>query len=192
MKYFSKFPTLEYDFSIGTEAEYPVVVTDILVRLRAIVDSEYDLSKLVMDYYIVDGDTMEVISHKMYGKVEYHWTIPFINEKYNYVVDYPLNQNQLEEYIFQKYGTSADAIHHYENDKGHIITGYLTDEGMWVPGKYRDGDFVYNGITISNRDYETLLNESKRQIKVISPDYITLFVSKFNEKLLSIKEGVSV
>ena len=193
MKYFSKFPVLEYDFSIGVESAYPVVITDILVRLRAVVDSEYDLSKIVIDYLIVDGDTPEVIAHKVYGKVEYHWTIPFINEKYNYVADYPLGQNELEEYTKQKYGTAnMDSIHHYEDLIGNVVSGYIGDDGVWNPGRYRDGDLVYTAVSVSNREHETRVNELKRTIKVVSPDFIAEFVAKFNEKLISIKEGVSV
>ena len=194
MRYFSKFPALEYDFSIGIEKPYPVVITDTMVRLRAIVDQEYDLSKIVIDYLIIDGDRLENISHKLYGKSEYHWTIPFINEKYNYVVDYPMSTSELDEYCKQKYGVSkVDDVHHYEDYDGNVITGYYD----YFTDKWMSNRFLYNGVStmgaaVSNKDYESALNANKRKIKVISPLYIGDFVSKFTEKMISIKEGVSV
>lgn len=193
MRYFNKFPLLEYDFSIGAEDTKPIVITDTMVRLRAIINQEYDLSKILMDYYIIEGDTLEIISHKMYGKVEYHWTIPFVNDRYNYVADYPLTIAQLDQYIKDKYTvTRMDDVHHYEDDEGDVITGFMSEQGSWISDKYFKNGVMYSGVSVSNRDYETKLNEAKRKIKVIIPDVIAPFVSRFREKLLNIREGVSV
>lgn len=193
MRYFNKFPLLEYDFSIGAEDAKPIVITDTMVRLRAIINQEYDLDRILMDYYMIDGDTLEVVSHKVYGKSEYHWTIPFVNEKYNYITDYPLNTVQLDQYVKDKYTiTRMDDVHHWEDHDGDIISGFMSQSGSWISDKYMKDGVMTNGLSVSNREYEIRVNEAKRKIKVIMPEYIAPFVSKFREKLLSIKEGVSV
>jgi hypothetical protein len=118
------------------------------------------------EYDIVDGETPEIIAEKVYGNSEYHWIIMLANDMYDYRADFPLTQLQLEKYVFDKYGDAADDDHHYVNAEGFIVNSY-------APG----------ATSVSNRQYEEDVNESKRRIKLISKDLISVVLNNFKEQL---------
>ena len=73
--YFSNFPSIVYDATGNFDFK---VVTNLLrrVALRQKVSADV----LVFDYYDVkDGETPEIIAHKLYGDSELHWVILLIN-----------------------------------------------------------------------------------------------------------------
>lgn len=118
------------------------------------------------EYDIVDGETPEIIAEKIYGNPEYHWIVMLANDIYDYRADFPLTQLQLERYVSDKYGDAADDIHHYENADGFIVNS--TADGA---------------VSVSNRQYEEVVNESKRRIKIISKDLISLVLKNFKDEL---------
>jgi hypothetical protein len=159
--YFKNFQKIYYDYTINGEKELKVV-TDITknVRFRKEVLSNiltYDL------YDIKDGETPEIIAEKIYGNPEYHWIIMLANDKYDYLADFPLDIHKLEKFITDKYGDQAYAIHHYENDKGLVV----------------DSSYP-SAVSVSNYDYETRINESKRRIKIVSKDVINLILTNLS------------
>lgn len=109
--YFSNFPQIVYDFNINGKIDYKII-TDITknVRFRKTILENIAL----YDYYdIRDGETPEIISEKIYGTSEYHWVIMLLNQRYDYVNDFPLTERELEEHIDTKYGDRREMIHHY-------------------------------------------------------------------------------
>ena len=71
--FFKKFPKVQYDVS-GTGAS--VVMTNITPNIQVIKEniSNYSI------YRVVNGERPDVVSHKLYGKPDYHWTFFLINE----------------------------------------------------------------------------------------------------------------
>ena len=116
-------------------------------------------------YDIVDGETPEIIAEKIYGNPQYHWIVMLANDIYDYRA-LPLTQLQLERYVSDKYGDQADAIHHYENADGFVVSS----------------DQV-GAVSVSNRMYEETVNESKRRIKIISKDLIGTILKNFKDQL---------
>lgn len=117
-------------------------------------------------YDIVDGETPEIIAEKVYGNPEYHWVVMLANDIYDYRADFPLTQLQLEKYVADKYGELADATRHYVNDAGFVVNSDF-------PGAF----------PVSNRQYEESVNESKRRIKIISPELIGIILKNFKDEL---------
>jgi len=117
-------------------------------------------------YDIEDGETPEIIAEKIYGNPEYHWIVMLANELYDYRKDFPLTQLQLEKYVDDKYGVNADAIHHYVDENGFVVNSDTT-----------------GAVSISNRQYEDIANESKRRIKIISKDLVGIILKNFKELL---------
>ena len=75
--YFSKFPFILYD-SIGN-FDFKVV-TNLLRRVALRANLREDT--LVFDTYDVrDGETPEILAHKLYGDSELHWIILLVNNK---------------------------------------------------------------------------------------------------------------
>jgi len=159
--YFKNFQKIYYDYNINGEKELKVV-TDITKNVRFRKEVLSNIS--AYDYYdIKDGETPEIIAEKIYGNPEYHWIIMLANDKYDYLSDFPLSTHELEKFINEKYDDQLYAIHHYENGKGLVV------------------DSSYPGaVSVSNYDYETRINESKRKIKIVSKDIINLILTNLS------------
>ena len=111
--YFANFPKIVYDFDLSGGTDYRVV-TDITrnVRLR-----KYILENIsLFDYYdVAEGETPEIISEKIYGTPYYHWVIMLVNQRYDYVNDFPLSQIELDAHIKRKYTEQKMYnVHHYK------------------------------------------------------------------------------
>jgi hypothetical protein len=118
--YFANFPKIVYDFDLTNGVDYKIV-TDITrnVRLRKQILENISL----YDYYDVEeGETPEIISEKIYGTPYYHWVIMLVNQRYDYVNDFPLTQLELDTYIDKKYGSKKYHVHDYKVD-GFIKEG---------------------------------------------------------------------
>jgi len=89
-----------------------------------------------------------------------------LNERYDYRNDFPLQYIDLQQYIVDKYGSNADSIRHYEDSRGYVV----------------DSDFP-GAVSVTNRQYEETLNESKRRIKLISPQLINTILKNFKDQL---------
>lgn len=126
------------------------------------------LSNITMydSYDIMDGETPEIIAEKIYGNAEYHWIIMLANDMYDYRKDFPLTQLQLEKYVSDKYGEDADDVHHYVNEQGFIVNSNTS-----------------GAVSVSNRQYEESVNESKRRIKIISKNIIGTILNNFKDQL---------
>lgn len=163
--YFEGFPKFVYDFDIAGERK-ALIITDITrnVRFRKELLSNIELYD---EYDIIDGETPEIISEKIYGSAQYHWIIMLINEKYDYINDYPMTYPVLQKFVEDKYGEgNADSTHHYINAKGFIVN---SDAEGATP--------------VSNMQYEEQVNESKRRIKVVSPKIIQKVIKQFADIL---------
>ena len=171
MGYFQMFPDTLYDAK--GNGNY-TVMKDIMTRVKLIASKKENI--LNFDYYNVqDGETPEMIAHKYYGDVNLHWTILVANDIVDYYNDWPMSVQKFETFVFDKY-ENPQAIHHYEINQTSGETTTTIDVGM------NTTDYP-SATAISNYTYEDRLQEQKRQIRLISPDFISQFVSEFEKKL---------
>jgi len=159
--YFDKFPTFLYPFKINNKTEYRLV-KDISQNVRVKKEILANIT-LYDEYDFREGDTPEIIAEKVYGSPLYHWVVMLCNERYNYIDDFPLTQFELEKHITAKYGSGHEYdTHHYIDANGNIVDSS-------------------QGTSVSNYDYETTLNESKRRIKLISPSLLNTILKNFKD-----------
>ena len=171
MGYFQMFPDTLYDAK--GNGNY-TVMKDIMTRVKLVASKKENI--LNFDYYNVqDGETPEMIAHKYYGDVNLHWTILVANDIVDYYNDWPMSVQKFEKFVFEKYD-NPQAIHHYEISQTSGETTTTIDVGM------NTTDYP-SATAISNYTYEDRLQEQKRQIRLISPDFISQFVSEFEKKL---------
>ena len=171
MAYFEMFPKLFYD-NKGDGKE--TLQTNLLTRLVLRTDMRDDAFDF--DYYDVkDGETPEMIAHKYYGNVGYHWTILLVNDIVDYYEDWPMSVQKFEAFVKEKY-TNPQAIHHYEISQTSGDTTVTIDVGM------NTSDYP-SATAISNYQYEDKLQEKKRQIRLIGTRYIDDFVKEFERKM---------
>ena len=171
MSYFEKFPKIYYD--ANADGKYKVM-TDIISRVK-LVDSVKE-NILNFDYYNVkDGETPEMIAHKYYDDPELHWTILVVNDVIDYYTQWPMSVQKFEEFMKDKY-ENPQGIHHYEISQTSGNTELVIDVGM------NTTDYP-SATAISNYTYEDRLQEQRRQIRLIQPQYMGGFVKEFEKKL---------
>jgi len=131
--YFSTMPNIYYDFIDKNGNPYLKVLKDITSNVRIIKDTLDNVT--VYDYYdILDNETMEIISTKVYGTPNYHWMLMLLNDIYDYRSDMPMSFDQLDQWILQKY----DATYSYiSSDWNYVSTntshGIVTTATITIP-----------------------------------------------------------
>ena len=92
--YFAVMPNIYYDFLDKDGKPSLKILKDITTNVRFLTK---ELENYTMyDYYdILDDETPEIISTKVYGSPKYHWIIMIVNDMYDYRNDFPLNANTL-------------------------------------------------------------------------------------------------
>ena len=175
MSYFSRFPLFVYDVKNNNNYK---LLPEILrrVKLRATIKS----GGMIFDKYDVkEGEKPEDVAYKWFGDAELHWVVLMTNNITDRYYEWPMNQVQFAEFLTDKYGAgSEDAIHHYEVTRD---SGRTTGQG---PSDYShkvevnsDAD---NASSISNREYEERIQDSKRQIQLLDKSFLGDFIAEFD------------
>jgi hypothetical protein len=165
MAYFKYFPTIRYDVRGTKNSRSVQLVTDILKRVRKrldIVNRAY-----FEQYFVKDGDTPESLSHQVYGDSTLHWIILYGNYMTNPYYDWPLTYIDLKKFVIKKYGeANINSTHHYEDADGYEV------------------DSTASGATaITNFLHEETLNDAKRNLTLIRPEYVSNVVKEFKDLL---------
>lgn len=165
----------------GDTKEY--TITDILTRVRVnMTDTEF--TKMTQEYTVEAKETPESISLKMYGIQDYYWTILYINNMFDYLGDWYLDDERLTEFVKAKYGEDHLDDSAYIIDKyGMIIANPDPSLGPKLTEQYGDNN-PQDLKVITNWQYESFMNEGKKYIRIVKPAYIKDFVDNFNAQLL--------
>jgi len=156
MSYFKSFPVIVYPFTTFRNGPEFRAVKDIVLNVRII--KEIISGIQYYDYYdIIDDERIEVIAEKLYGDPNLHWVLMLINERFDYINDFPVSDDRLNEIIEEKYGVGSHnqthmlfGVPHFEDEFGNVV-----DSGAPL------------SRAITNYEYEFRINESKRRIKTI-------------------------
>ena len=167
--YFDSFPVIFYD-STGN-----LIFKDVTNLLRRVgLRTKVRTNSLLYDTYDVkEGETPEMIAHKLYGDTELHWIILLINEVTDRYHQWPMTTPQFLDFINDKYD-NPDGIHHYET------TQTSGDTKVKIEVFNEVDEDAYTGLTpITNREYEENEQDKRRKIKLLDPSYVNAFVSEF-------------
>lgn len=173
--YFRPFNLVEYDIKKNGNTS---LLTNIMARFK-IVESFERQEAVYYDYSVKDGERADTIAFKYYGDASLDWVIYITNNIIDPEFDWPLSSTALGRYIAKKYGSISTAMsetHHYEK----LITSHqVLFDGTIIPEKYEQIDLTtYNTLSSSEKrlvtsyEYEQKVNEGKRDIKLLSEDYI--------------------
>lgn len=97
MKYFSQFPRI-----VVTSNGKSTIITDFLRRV-AISDKFRENSVALEDYFVLDGETPEMVSNKLYGTPANHWVILLVNDITNPREEWPIQDSKITDLVYQKY-----------------------------------------------------------------------------------------
>lgn len=183
--YFKNFPQTRFLVSPPGYRKNAVYVSavDITVNIRFIKQLIDNIS--LYEYYnIQEGETLEIISEKVYDSPHYNWVIMLLNNIYDYRNDFIMSDLAFEKYIIQKYDTKETAqstVHGYRNDDGIWSTQYsfeLEDDTIRKVKK-DDAKSNFDFKPVYAYEYEIEQNEKKRRIKLISTDMLAIVLQNF-------------
>lgn len=168
--FFRSMPTMRYNID-----NKPRNVTDIFRRVAV---SKFQNTKLALNsYYVQDRERPDHVAYNWYGSSSYHWVILMINNIVDVYNEWPRPQNSLFEYVEEKYGANnASEIHHYVLKKD-VNDNDVTEE-IYVD--YNAADLASGKIeSVTNYKYEEELNDDKRQIYLLKPEFLGEFVTDY-------------
>ncbi|MGL4353151.1 MAG: hypothetical protein ACRCTP_04340 [Aeromonas popoffii] len=136
---------------------------------------------LFLDYQILDGETPRKLAQKAYDNSAYYWVTPLINGMTNTVNDWPKTVNELYDSAMRDWGEEKlYEVLGYSDPSGNVVDlPGLRHQGGYLDDAISDNDLiVLNELTPFSRfDIIEMENDKKRQIKLLDPDYIDLFVN---------------
>ena len=193
--YFRRLPNLDYPSLLNSrESNTDYVQTKNLFR-RVKVREDLFSNFVQFDRYKVEGDERpDNVSETVYGKDTLDWVILLSNNIIDVKNEWPLTQLQLNEFLNEKYTPQQlVSIHHYEtlelrDNKNQLIlpAGITVDEDFNMEylsgGQIRSTNSLVDGRPIKAVtffDHENELNDRKRNINVLKPEFLGVFIKEF-------------
>lgn len=153
--YLKLFPTITYGNRQLTDITRKVIIND-EIRQNA---------SLWRPYTVIDGEYPEDVAYNFYGSAVHVNIVMLMNDIIDPFYGWVLPIDVFDEYVKGKYGSKLNDVHHHEKD------------GMIV------NHDVNGAVPISNLDYEFRINESKRHIRILNPEYLERLLDEMKIKI---------
>ena len=171
MRFFSQFPLTDYKINWSN-------INTSLIDIYRHVDVNETLIDDITSYRyydIKDGERPDVVSHKLYGNPEYHWTFFVANEKLNSLDDWPRSYNEQISYIDKKYDEYS--VLEFIPTQEYIGNLYaLEGEPSMI-----DISGVYEGSGKYSRISEGVFNESRWILRKLNGENVILSIVQYVE-----------
>jgi hypothetical protein len=194
-QYFRKLPNLNYPSLLKTrESNTDFIQTKNLFR-RVMVREDLFANFMQFDKYKIVGDERpDNVAQKVYDNDDLDWIILLSNNIVDLNNEWPLTQFQLNEFLNDKYTPQElVSIHHYEtlelrDSRNQLIlpAGIVVDEDFNLEylsgGQVKSTNSLVDGRpvkAVTFYDYENDLNDKKRNINVLKPELLGIFIRDF-------------
>jgi hypothetical protein len=189
MAYFKNIPNILYlQYKKNPFDGHYIEIKNIFSRIK-IVDSVLPSATVFEDYYVKESERPDSIAFDRYGDPGLDWTILMINKISNFYEDWPKDRNSLDDYINLKY-TDPSKPQSYRTIAQTYKGQKVLDAGLEVGESFQfvkpNGDVVpklESRAPFSFYEYESKLNDSKREILILNPEYIDQFVEIVIEEM---------
>jgi hypothetical protein len=189
MAYFRELPNISYLSRLPDVSSNEEYITVKNLFKRAKIRTDINNAITAFDYYqILDNQRPEIVASSLYGDPELDWVILIVNNITNVRDQWPLNNNDLYNYMIDKYGSeeALSSIHHYETtevkdeyDRLVVPSGLEVDSNFTVTyTKFNNTVSTVSPVKqVTNYEYETNTNEEKRKIRVLKPAYLSVVIT---------------
>lgn len=193
MGYFNELPDLLYPSLLpkSSRSDEKIRVKNLFRRAKLRLDSSaFTLAEL---YEIPEGERPDMLAEKLYQNPELDWVILTTNNITSIKDQWPLNNNDLNNYMLEKYGSASALfdVHHYETKQitdtfGRLVLqgGLIVDENFTFTYSSSTGSEIKDTNAsgpVTNFVYETKKNNEKRIINILKKEYLGTFISDFRE-----------
>ena len=134
-------------------------------------------------YEIPMGSRPDMVAEELYGVASFDWIVLTVAGILNVRNEWPLSNRDLYNYSLDKYGDSINSNRFFEttevkDSSGRLILpkGKIVDSNFTIPKPGEPTATLNPVVGISNYEYETRLNDEKRNIFILREDYIQEFL----------------
>ena len=189
--YFRQLPDLDYpSLANDRKSAYDYQVVKNIFKRAVLRNDIFDEATAFTKYSVVGDERPDQVAFDFYGDSGLDWVVLTTNNIIHVRDEWPMGNQDFLTYVNDKY-TSQELsnIHHYETDLLRDSQGKLIQsKGLTVPGDYSIS-FLDNGVLRTESkitsftffDHETNLNDKKRNIDILKPEYLTIFLENFEE-----------
>ena len=153
-------------------------------------------------YTIYGDDRPDNVANDVYGDPNLDWVVLLSNNIINIQSEWPMSQVDFNTYLTEKYDSDTEifsGIHHYEANEVKTTNGVvIIPSGMRVGVAQSVTYYDYwnkqsvtvtdIALPVTNYTYEEKLNNNKRDIYVLKPQYLGLVFDDL-EEIMEYKEG---
>ena len=187
--YFRQIPNLDYpSLANDRNSVYDYQVVKNIFKRAVIRDDIFDEITAFTRYSVVGDERPDQVAYQFYNDSGLDWVILATNNIIHVRDEWPMGNQDFLTYLNGKYTEAELAnIHHYETKIIRDSSGTLIQpEGKRVPAGYTV-NFLDNGTlrsessltSFSFLEHETDLNDAKRNINILRPEFLGLFLENF-------------
>jgi len=202
--YFGYIPDFEYVSRLpDAQISDYITVKNLFKKGKLREDIFQDLT-FFTKYQIQGNDRPDNVAFEVYEDAKLDWIVLLSNNIINIQTEWPLPQQQFDNYLLDKYGdynTLYNGIHHYEtveikNSQGVVIV----PAGLQVESNYSVSYYDFNtdlqvtrdntAEPVTNLIYEERLEDAKRNIFLLKPRLVSVIFNDL-EDMMPYRQGSS-
>ena len=200
--YFKKVPNFEYVSRLPDANISDYIPVKNLFKKGALREDIFQDLAFFTKYQVQGDDRPDNVAFKVYNDSSLDWLVLAANNVVNIKTEWPMTQLEYNQYLLDKYGSyeKINEVHHYETveirNGDNVI---MVQKGLKVASDYsityfdsRDGGLVtkYPVKTVTNYEYEEQLQDDRRNIFLLKPQYLSIALDDL-ELIMTYKKGSS-
>ena len=194
--YFSLIPNFEYVSRLPNAKISDYITVKNLFKRVFLREDIFQNLTFFKKYNVVGDDRPDNVANQVYEDSTLDWLILLANNIVNIPNEWPLPQADFNRYLLDKYNDDYNKIyneiHHYETievkDSNNVV---IVPEGLEVSEDFSTTyyDYFISGLTtannitrpITNYNYEENLENKKREIFILKPEYISVVLDDLDD-----------
>ena len=189
MGYFRELPDLRYrSFLPNKTSSLDYVEVKNIFRRAKLRDDLQNNFTIFNKYEIPMGARPDTVAENLYGSSQFDWVVLTVAGIINVRNEWPLSDRDLYDYSLDKYGESLNSVKFFETTEVKDTSsrmifpkGKAVDSNFTIPKPGEPTATLSPVVGISNYEYETRLNEKKRNIFVLREEYLQEFLNDMRE-----------
>ena len=189
MNYFKKVPDFAYVSRLPNAKIGDYIIVKNLFKRGAIEPDILENLAFHTKYEIKGDDRPDNVAFEVYGESGMDWLILLCNNIINIQTEWPMLQNDFDEFLLDKYGTyeKMNETHHYETQEvKNSNKVVLVPKGLQCESDYTVKYFDFNTqrevtvlsadctTEVTNYTYEERIEDAKRNIYVLKKRYLSI------------------